>query len=85
MNLNQPAFFQDHFRFDITRSPNRHPAFGIGPCQCLGKLPADMEARVAIGGIIGHCPNIRRPGEAPDWRRNSFFRRLASLPATLLQ
>jgi pimeloyl-[acyl-carrier protein] synthase len=79
------AEFADSDRFDITRSPNRHLAFGIGPYQCLGKQLARMEARIAIARISECCPNIRLLDEAPDWRRNSFFRGLASLPATLLR
>lgn len=78
------AEFPDPDRFDITRSPNRHLAFGIGPYQCLGKRLARMEARIAIGMIIECCPDIRLIDAAPAWRRNSFFRALETLPATLL-
>ena len=38
--------FDEPFRFDISRKPNRHLAFGTGPHQCLGLLLARMQMRI---------------------------------------
>lgn len=78
-----PAEFPDPDRFDITRSPNRHLAFGLGIHQCLGKQMARMEARVALGKILDLCPGLRLLEGPARWRRNSFFRGLHALPALL--
>ena len=40
------AVFDDPFRFDITRTPNRHLAFGYGAHLCIGQHLARMEMRI---------------------------------------
>ena len=44
--------FDDPRRFDITRKPNRHLAFGTGPHQCLGLLLARLEMRIFFEQLI---------------------------------
>lgn len=70
-------------RFDITRTPNRHLAFGLGPHQCLGMHMSRMEGRIAIGKILQRHAGIELSNPTPDWRRNSFFRGLSTLTARL--
>lgn len=69
--------------FDIQRTPNRHLAFGLGIHSCLGNTLARLEARVALSRMQALCPSLRLLNEPPQWRRNSFFRGLEVLPATL--
>ena len=77
------AEFHNPGVFDIRRTPNRHLAFGQGVHSCLGKGLARAEARIAIGKIIEHLPSLRLVESTPLWRKNSFFRGLASLPVSL--
>ena len=44
--------FDDPFRFDITRTPNDHVAFGFGPHFCLGSSLARIEARVMFEQLL---------------------------------
>jgi cytochrome P450 family 142 subfamily A polypeptide 1 len=52
------AQFDDPFRFDITRSPNDHVAFGFGPHFCLGASLARLELRVMFEQLLDRLPNI---------------------------
>jgi cytochrome P450 len=69
-------------QFDITRESNRHLAFGSGVHQCLGIHMAKLEAKIAIAAISQRMPDIRLLQDQPNWRRNSFFRGLETLPAS---
>jgi pimeloyl-[acyl-carrier protein] synthase len=77
----------DEFRnpgvFDIQRNPNRHLAFGFGIHNCLGKTLARAEARIALSTVLEQAPMLQLVDRAPQWRKNSFFRGLESLPARL--
>ncbi len=43
-----PAEFDDPENVDLSRSPNRHVAFGVGEHRCLGANLARMELRVLL-------------------------------------
>ena len=47
-----PKQFRDAARFEITRDPNPHIAFGHGMHSCLGAALSRMEARIAIGDLL---------------------------------
>jgi cytochrome P450 len=47
-----PKQFRDPERFDITRDPNLHIAFGHGIHSCLGAPLARMEARIALADFL---------------------------------
>jgi cytochrome P450 PksS len=74
--------FADADRLDITREPNKHLAFGLGPHFCLGAPLARLEGQIAINTLLRRVPDIRlAPApHAPLWRRGLLLRGLESLP-----
>ncbi|MDQ1488556.1 MAG: hypothetical protein QOJ23_1070 [Actinomycetota bacterium] len=58
------AVFDDPFRFDVARQPNRHLAFGFGAHYCLGALLAKMEMRALFGELIPRLRWIEPAGPA---------------------
>ena len=73
-----PEVFPDPDRFDITRRPNRHTAFGLGAFYCLGAALARMEADECFRALLERCPDLRR--ESVRWSPvPPLTRRLESL------
>lgn len=64
--------FADPQRFDITRNPNPHMAFGAGgPHFCLGANLARMEIRVMFEHLLDRMPDMELAG--PVQRLQSAF------------
>ncbi len=56
--------FTDPFRFDITRDPNPHQAFGgHGAHYCIGANLARLEVKLIFDALADLAPGIRRLGE----------------------
>ncbi len=51
--------FDDPFRFDVTRSPNPHIAFGWGPHLCLGAALARLEVRTILTELLTRVTDLR--------------------------
>jgi cytochrome P450 len=60
-----PKHFPDANRFDITRDPNPHLAFGHGIHSCLGAALARMEARVALSNLLDRVEQIELASTEP--------------------
>ncbi|GHA90430.1 cytochrome P450 [Streptomyces termitum] len=45
--------------FDVTRTPNRHIAFGHGPHVCPGAALSRLEASVALPALYARFPGLR--------------------------
>ncbi len=76
-----PEQFPDPDRFDIERDATDHVAFGGGMHFCLGHRLAEMEAQVAIGGLVRRFRDLRLRSEMVEWGE-SLFRVPGSLPVT---
>ena len=59
-----PRQFADADRFDITRHPNPHIAFGHGIHSCLGAALSRTEAKIAVADLLERFPAIRRSDES---------------------
>ena len=57
--------FPDGDRFDITRNPNPHIAFGHGIHSCLGAALSRMEAKIALADLLERFPKIERASDEP--------------------
>lgn len=71
--------FAEAARFDITRSPNPHIAFGFGPHMCLGQHLAKLEMRVLFEELLPHLSSIELAGE-PRFVETNFVGGYKSLP-----
>ena len=59
------SVFEDPQRFDITRHPNPHLAFGIGAHFCMGANIARMELRCMFESILTRLPRLERAESGP--------------------
>lgn len=60
-----PKQFRDAHRFDITRNPNPHLAFGHGIHFCLGAPLSRLEAKIALADILERLPDLELASDAP--------------------
>jgi cytochrome P450 len=61
-----PEVFADPDRFDITRTNNRHTAFGMGAFYCLGAALARMESDECFRILLHRFPDIAPAYVTPD-------------------
>ncbi len=60
-----PKQFRDAGRFDITRDPNPHIAFGHGIHACLGAPLARLEARIALADFLERVKEFELASDEP--------------------
>jgi cytochrome P450 len=72
--------FDQPFRVDLARSPNKHLAFGQGgPHLCLGMWLARLEVRVLFQELAKRIKSIEPAGEQ-KFLRSNFVAGLKNLP-----
>ncbi len=75
-----PEVFDDPHRFDITRTPNPHMAFGAGGAHyCLGANLAKLELEVMFEALINRLPDIEVIGP-PERLRDLSINGIKHLP-----
>ena len=77
-----PAHFTDPERFDVTRKPNDHIAFGLGTHFCLGAGLARLEIRVFFEELVRRVGVVRLVSE-PVEMPNAFVYGLRSAEVEL--
>ena len=74
--------FDDPDRFDITRNPNPHVAFGSGAHYCMGAPFAQMQAETAFVELFKRFPrmSLAAPSDRLPWKQMPILRGLERLP-----
>ncbi len=73
--------FEDPWRFDVTREPNRHLGFGGGgPHYCLGASLARAQLRSIFGELLRLVPDIE--AGQPELLRSSFVHGVKRMEVT---
>ncbi len=73
--------FADPHRFDPTRNPNPHLAFGGGTHVCLGQHVARIEIDFMLREVVTRMHDISLAGE-PEWLASNFISGPRELPVT---
>ncbi|BBY28288.1 cytochrome P450 [Mycolicibacterium sediminis] len=71
--------FDDPFRFDVGRDPNKHVAFGYGVHFCLGAALARMEMNSLFTELVSRWDSIELAG-TPELSATTFVGGLKHLP-----
>jgi len=77
-NRDEDVFDQPN-KFDITRSPNKHLAFGFGVHYCLGAMLARMEIKALFAELIPRLKSVELAGD-PALMKTLFVGGLKHLP-----
>jgi cytochrome P450 len=71
--------FDDPFRFDVGRDPNKHLAFGYGVHFCMGAALARMEVSSFFSELLPRIESIELNGD-PELVATTFVGGLKHLP-----
>jgi cytochrome P450 len=72
--------FPDPDRFDVTRTPNQHLAFGFGNHYCLGASLAKMEIKVGMEELLRRAPDYTISADRVERLPSETNRSFAALP-----
>ena len=75
-----PQQFAEPNTLDITRSNNRHLAFGGGIHYCLGAPLARLEGEIAFTTLARRMPNLQLAADKVIYGANYTLRGLEALP-----
>jgi cytochrome P450 len=76
------AVFDAPFSFDITRSPNRHVAFGFGAHVCLGASLARMEIRLSFAELLARIDTFTPEGPI-EWMPSNRLLGIRRMPMSV--
>ncbi|MDT9684985.1 cytochrome P450 [Streptomyces sp. TRM76323] len=74
--------FDDPYRFDIGRTPNKHVAFGHGPHFCLGAFLGRVHVNAMVDALRTMVSGIRLQGP-PQRLYSNFVHGYSGLPVAL--
>lgn len=77
-----PERFPDPDRLDLSRTDNRHLAFGWASHFCFGAPLARIEGQLALEAIVQRLPDLKLEPGPLLWRDNLGLRGLVALPVT---
>ena len=77
-NRDENVFDNPH-QLDITRSPNKHLAFGGGHHVCLGQWFARLEIDAILREVLGRMSDIEINGDL-EWMPSNFISGLTRMP-----
>ena len=72
--------FPDPDRFDVTRTPNQHLAFGFGNHYCLGASLAKMEIKVGMEELLRRAPDYTVSADRVERMPSETNRSFSALP-----
>ncbi|MGW6379364.1 cytochrome P450 [Rhodococcus sp. NPDC055112] len=67
------SVFENPARFEASRNPNPHVAFGFGSHFCLGNQLARLEGRLMFERLLERIPNMELASDLPLPRRPANF------------
>jgi len=76
-----PAKFDHADKFDLSRTPNEHIAFGTGPHGCLGQHIARIEIDAMLVEVLTRMKDFKLKGE-PRWLPSNFISGPQVMPVT---
>ncbi len=71
--------FDNPTKFDISRVPNKHVAFGYGVHFCLGAALARLELNSFFTELVARLKSIEMTAE-PEWMATTFVGGIKHLP-----
>ncbi|ORT57435.1 cytochrome P450 [Streptomyces sp. CB03238] len=76
------SVFDEPYRFDLLRSPNKHLTLGYGPHFCLGAYLGRVEINAMLDGLRTFVGSIEQTGDEKRIYSN-FLSGISSLPITV--
>lgn len=79
-----PELVDEPDRFDITRRPSAHLAFGFGAHQCIGQQLARIELQIVFQSLFERFPTLKlaKPIDELPFRHDMVFYGVHELPVT---
>ena len=79
-----PAHFPDADKFDISRKPNRHIAFGRGAHLCLGNHLSRLDMEIVFLTLLDKTKSIELTADGIKFKRSLSVRGPVCLPISLM-
>ncbi len=73
--------FENPFRFDQSRRPNKHLAFGAGPHYCVGHIVARLALRILFREMLDRFEHVT-PSPGARRLRSNFVYGFSTFPVT---